>query len=93
MAITAKGLNKLGYTAGTDFILEDNDGTLVMTWLSGDARPTESAIESAHRQWVSDRTTETNNKTSGRDKLVALGLTTAELDAFCIIQSPLDSLT
>ena len=26
MAITAKGLNKLGYTAGTDFILEDNDG-------------------------------------------------------------------
>ena len=84
MAITAKGLNKLGYTAGTDFILEENDGTLVMTWLSGDARPTDSAIETAHTQWVSDRTTETNNKTSGRDKLVALGLTTAELDALGI---------
>ena len=84
MAITAKGLNKLGYTAGTDFILEDNDGTLVMTWLSGDARPTDSAIETDHTQWVSDRTTETNNKTSGRDKLVALGLTTAELDALGI---------
>ncbi len=81
MAITAKGLNKLGYTAGTDFILEDNDGTIVMTWLSGDARPTDSAIEAAHTQWASDMTTETNNKTSGRDKLVALGLTTAELDA------------
>ena len=54
MAITAKGLNKLGYTAGTDFILEDNGGTIVMTWLSGDARPTDSAIETAHTQWVND---------------------------------------
>ena len=84
MAITAKGLNKLGYTAGTDFILEDNGGTIVMTWLSGDARPTDSAIETAHTQWVSDMTTETNNKTSGRDKLVALGLTTAELNVLGI---------
>ena len=55
-----------------------------LVYLDKQTPPTDSAIETAHTQWVSDRTTETNNKTSGRDKLVALGLTTAELDALGI---------
>jgi hypothetical protein len=81
MAITSKGLNKLGFTSGTDYILEVGDSGIEMTWLSGDAQPTVSAIETAHTQWENDVTTKANNKTSGRNKLVALGLTADELDA------------
>ena len=81
MAITSKGLNKLGFTSGTDYILEVGDSGIQMTWLSGDAQPTVSAIEAAHTQWENDVTTKANNKTSGRNKLVALGLTADELDA------------
>ena len=56
---------------------------------SADAKPTESSLttELATMQTAFDnaKTARTNNKTSGRDKLVALGLTTDELDALGII--------
>ena len=55
---------------------------------SDDDKPTESALttELAAQQTAFDNaaTAKTTNKASGRDKLVALGLTTDELDALGI---------
>ena len=84
MAITSKGLNKLGFTSGTDYVLEVDDSGIQMTWLSGATEPTVSAIETAHAQWQTAYDANETAKTTGRDKLVALGLTTAELDALGI---------
>ena len=88
MAITSKGLEQLGFDADTDFLLEDHGSGIEMKWLSGAAQPTVSAIETAHATWQTaydaNATANANNKVSGRDKLVALGLTTAELDALGI---------
>ena len=54
MAITSKGLNKLGFTSGTDYVLEDDGSGVQMTWLSGATEPTVSAIETAHTQWEAE---------------------------------------
>jgi hypothetical protein len=55
---------------------------------SADAKPTESELTTGltNKQTSFDNaaTARTNNKTSGRDKLVALGLSTDELDALGI---------
>ena len=84
MAITAKGLEKLGFASDTDFILEDHGSGVVMKWLSGATQPTVSAIETAHATWQTAYDANETAKTSGRNKLVVLGLTTAELDALGI---------
>jgi hypothetical protein len=84
MAITSKGLEQLGFDADTDFLLEDHGSGIEMKWLSGAAQPTVSAIETAHATWQTAYDANEAAKTTGRDKLVALGLTTAELDALGI---------
>ena len=55
-----------------------------MKWLSGASEPTVSAVETAHATWQTAYDANETAKTTGRDKLVALGLTTAELDALGI---------
>ena len=83
MAITSKGLQKLGFVSGTDFVLEDDGSGVKMTWLSGSAEPSLSDIETAHTQWENSLTAETTNTASAKTKLKALGLTDDELrDAF-----------
>ena len=56
---------------------------------SADAKPTESALTTQLATMQTDfdnnKTTVVNYKSSGRDKLVALGLTTDELDALGIV--------
>ena len=84
MAITAKGLEQLGFTNDTDFILEDHGSGVEMKWLSGATQPTVSAIETAHEIWQTSYDANEAAKTTGRDKLVELGLTIAELDALGI---------
>jgi hypothetical protein len=84
MAITSKGLVQLGFTPEIDFRLEDDGGGIKMTWLSGSTQPTVTAVETAHAQWQTAFDANETAKTTGRDKLVALGLTTAELDALGI---------
>ena len=77
MAITAKGLEQLGFTNDTDFILEDHGSGVEMKWLSGATQPTVSAIETAHEIWQTSYDANEAAKTTGRDKLVDLGLTIA----------------
>ena len=56
---------------------------------SADAKPTESelitGLTTIQTDFDNNKTTIANNKVSGRDKLVALGLTTGELDALGIV--------
>ena len=56
---------------------------------SADAKPTESelitGLTTMQTDFDNNKTTIANNKVSGRDKLVALGLTTGELDALGIV--------
>ena len=52
MAITAEGLIQLGYTPEVDFSLQNDGGdTYIKSWMSGDAQPTQSAIEAAAVTW------------------------------------------
>ena len=52
MAITAQGLENLGFTLLEDFILQnDGNGTYIKEWLSDDTQPTVSAIEAAEVEW------------------------------------------
>ena len=54
MAITAKGLQKLGFVALVDFVLQDDgDGVYIKEWNSNQSSPTEAEIESAHAEWQS----------------------------------------
>ena len=84
MAITSKGLEQLGFVPDTDFLLEDHGSGIEMKWLSGAAQPNVSAIETAHATWQTTYDANETAKTTGRDKLVALGLTTDELNALGI---------
>jgi len=55
MAITSKGLQKLGFTSGTDFVLEDaGSGIYIKEWNSGSPQPSEAEIEAAHTQWEAE---------------------------------------
>ena len=52
--ITSQGLQQLGFTTQTDFVLQndsDGNGTYIKQWLSDDAQPTVSAIEAAEVEW------------------------------------------
>ena len=84
MAYTSKGLKQLGFTPDIDFRLEVGDSGLQMTWLSKDAQPTVTAVEAGHVEWQTAYDANETAKTTGRNKLVALGLTTDELDALGI---------
>jgi hypothetical protein len=54
MAITSKGLQKLGF-AKSDFLLEDDgSGVRIAEWNSASPQPTEAEIETAHAEWQSE---------------------------------------
>ena len=55
MAITAKGLQKLGFVALVDFVLQDDgDGVYIKEWNSNQSPPTEDEIETAHAEWQAE---------------------------------------
>jgi len=56
MAITAKGLQKLGFVPQVDFFLkDDSDGSgIYMEWVSDQPQPTKAEIESAHNEWKAE---------------------------------------
>ena len=90
MAITAKGLQHLGFLSDVDFVLQDNgNGVEIRDWNSSSDKPTTADIESAHAEWQAEftaaATAKTNRVASVKSKLEALGLTTEEVkDAFGI---------
>ena len=52
--ITSNGLNKLGFTVGVDYVLQDNSdglGTFIAEWKSGSPQPTVADIEAANVTW------------------------------------------
>ena len=52
MAITAEGLQQLGFTPEVDFSLQDDgDGTYIREWLSASPQPSVDEIETAHAEW------------------------------------------
>lgn len=55
--ITANGLEKLGFTAKIDFVLQDDgNGVYIKEWNSKErSQPTESAIETAEAEWQAER--------------------------------------
>jgi len=55
MAITAKGLQKLGFIPETDFVLQDDGaGAYIKVWNSASPQPSEAEIESAHNEWKAE---------------------------------------
>lgn len=56
MAITAKGLQKLGFVALVDFVLQDDgDGVYIKEWNSNQSSPTEAEIETADAEWQAEQ--------------------------------------
>ena len=52
MAITAQGLEQLGFTGEVDFKLENvGNGFFIKEWLSGSPQPSVADIEAAHVIW------------------------------------------
>ena len=55
MAITAKGLQKLGFLPHEDFVLQTNGGVVeIRDWLSSEPIPSEADIETAYAAWEND---------------------------------------
>ena len=55
MAITSKGLQKLGFTSLTDYVLQDDgSGVFIAEWLSGSPQPTQAEIETADALWQTE---------------------------------------
>ena len=53
--ISAIGLIKLGFKSGTDFIVQDDGaGAYIAEWKSGSPQPTDSEIETAHNQVITE---------------------------------------
>ena len=87
MAITAEGLQQLGFTPEVDFSLQDDgDGTYIREWLSASPQPSVDEIAEAEPLWAStveaEATQKAADKESANQKLRDLGLTDAEIEAF-----------
>ena len=55
MAITAKGLQKLGFLPHEDFVLQTNGNVVeIRDWLSSEPIPSEADIETAYAAWEND---------------------------------------
>ena len=54
MAITSKGLQKLGFISGTDYQLYDEGAGVQITWKSASPQPSDSDIETAHAAWEAE---------------------------------------
>lgn len=84
--ITTKSLQKLGFTPEVDFSLQDDgQGVYIKEWKSASPQPSEADIEAAHVLWQAEFDAEVAQKAadkqSAHDKLSALGLTDAEIEA------------
>ena len=56
MAITAEGLQQLGFTPEVDFSLQnDGDGAFIAKWLSASPQPSVDDIEEAHAEWQAEQ--------------------------------------
>ena len=85
MAITAKGLQKLGFVSNTEFVLSQNGNEIDIEWLSATPQPTLSEIEAAHAAWQSEQDAKQGKIDSAKSKLESLGLTADEVkEAFGI---------
>ena len=54
MAITSVGLQKLGFTPETDYVLQDNsdgNGVFIVEWKSESPQPSEAEIEAGEAEW------------------------------------------
>ena len=52
MAITAQGLENLGFTSLVDFVLQDDGaGVFIAEWNSASPQPSVAEIEAAHTEW------------------------------------------
>jgi hypothetical protein len=54
--ITSIGLQQLGFTLLTDFVLQDDsdgNGVYIKEWLSDQPQPSEADITTAHNEWQS----------------------------------------
>ena len=55
MAITAKGLQKLGFIPHEDFVLQTNGNVVeIRDWFSSEPIPSEADIETAYAAWEND---------------------------------------
>jgi len=55
MAITSKGLERLGFDRYNDYVLQDDGaGVFIAEWNSASPQPTEVEIEAAHAEWQAE---------------------------------------
>ena len=55
MAITSKGLERLGFDRYNDYVLQDDGaGVFIAEWNSASPQPTEAEIETAHAEWQAE---------------------------------------
>lgn len=53
--IKSEGLEKLGFSSGTDFVLQDDgQGVYIKEWKSASPQPTEAEIEAAYAEWEAE---------------------------------------
>ena len=78
MAITGKGLQKLGFVHAEDFFLkDDSDGSGVyMEWVSDQPQPSVAEIETAHAEWQA----EYDSQEYARNRATAYASTGDQLD-------------
>jgi len=75
--ISAIGLIKLGFKSGTDFLVQDDGaGAYIAEWKSGSLQPTDSEIETAHNQVI----TEEAEQEYARNRAEAYASTGDQLD-------------
>jgi hypothetical protein len=56
MAITSKGLERLGFDRYNDYVLQDDgSGVYIAEWKSAQPQPSDADIETAHAEWRVER--------------------------------------
>jgi len=76
MAITSKGLQKLGFDR-SEFVLEDaGSGIYIKEWTSAQPQPSEAEIETAHNEWKA----EYDSQEYARNRATAYASTGDQLD-------------
>ena len=77
MAITAQGLENLGFTSLVDFVLQDDGaGVFIAEWNSASPQPSVAEIEAAHTEWQ----TAYDSKQYARDRAEAYPSIVDQLD-------------
>ena len=77
MAITPQGLQKLGFSSDTDFIVQDDGaGAYVAKWNSASPQPSTAEIETAHAEWQAEH----DSQEYARNRATAYASTGDQLD-------------